>query len=52
VASTSEVTTKSDLYECDYYSSNFFDPGTQFQGNEKNTLCSTKKYKNQAGMKL
>jgi len=29
-----------------------FDPGTQFPENEKNTLCNTKKYKNQAGMKL
>ena len=28
----------------------FFDPGTQFPGNEKITLCNTKKYKNQAGM--
>jgi len=26
----------------------FFDPGTQFPGNEKITLCNTKKYKNQA----
>jgi len=30
----------------------FFDPGTQFPGNEKITLCNTKKYKNQAGMNL
>ena len=30
----------------------FFDPGTQFPRNEKNTLCNTKKYKNQAGMNL
>ena len=29
-----------------------FDPGTQFPGNEKNTLCNTIKYKNQAGMNL
>jgi len=29
-----------------------FDPGTQFPGNEKITLCNTKKYKNQAGMNL
>ena len=37
----------------------FFDPGTQFPGNEKNTLCNAKKvqkyamqkkYENQAGM--
>ena len=27
-------------------------PGTQFPGNEKNTLCNTEKYKNQAGMNL
>ena len=30
----------------------FFDPGTQFPGNEKITLCNTKKYTNQAGMNL
>jgi len=30
----------------------FFDPGTQFPGNEKITLCNTKKYKYQAGMNL
>ena len=30
----------------------FFDPGTQFPGNEKITLRNTKKYKNQAGMNL
>ena len=30
----------------------FFDPGTQFPGNEKNALCNTKKHKNQAGMNL
>ena len=30
----------------------FFDPGTQFPGNEKITLYNTKKYKNQAGMNL
>jgi len=30
----------------------FFDPDTQFLGNEKITLCNTKKYKNQAGMNL
>jgi len=29
-----------------------FDTGTQFPGNEKITLCNTKKYKNQAGMNL
>jgi len=29
-----------------------FYPGTQFPGNEKITLCNTKKYKNQAGMNL
>ena len=29
-----------------------FDPGTQLPRNEKNTLCNTKKYKNQAGMNL
>ena len=29
-----------------------FDPGTQFPGNEKNTLGNTKKYKNEAGMNL
>jgi len=29
-----------------------FDPGTQFPGNEKITLCNTEKYKNQAGMNL
>ena len=29
-----------------------FDPGTQFPGNEKITLCNSKKYKNQAGMNL
>ena len=29
-----------------------FDPGTQFQRNEKITLCNTKKYQNQAGMNL
>ena len=29
-----------------------FDPGAQLTGNEKNTLCNTKKYKNQAGMNL
>ena len=29
-----------------------FDPSTQFPGNEKNMLCNTKKYKNQAGMNL
>ena len=27
-------------------------PGTQFPRNEKNTLCNTNKYKNQAGMNL
>ena len=27
-----------------------FDPGSQFPGNEKITLCNTRKYKNQAGM--
>jgi len=38
----------------DYYynNNNFFDPGTQFPGNEKIMLCNTKKYKNQAGMNL
>jgi len=32
----------------------FFDPGTQFPGNEKNyaRLCNTEKYKNQAGMNV
>jgi len=30
----------------------FFDPDTQFAGNEKITLCNTKKYKYQAGMNL
>jgi len=30
----------------------FFDPGTQFPGNEKITLCNTENYKNQAGMNL
>jgi len=35
---------------CYYYL--FFYPGTQFLGNEKITLCNTKKYKNQAGMNL
>jgi len=30
----------------------FFDPGTQFSGNENITLRDTKKYKNQAGMNL
>ena len=29
-----------------------FDPGTQFPGNEKITLCNTEKYKNEAGMNL
>ena len=29
-----------------------FDPGTQFQGKEKNTLCNTNKYTKQAGMNL
>jgi len=28
----------------------FFDPSTQFTGNEKITLCNTKKYKHQAGI--
>ena len=35
-----------------YYCFYFFNPGTQFPGNEKITLCNTKKYKNQAGMNL
>ena len=30
----------------------FFDPGTQFPGKEKITLCNTEKYRNQAGMNL
>jgi len=30
----------------------FFDPGTQFPGNEKIMLCNKEKYKNQAGMNL
>jgi len=30
----------------------FFDPGTQFPGNGEITLCTTKKYKNQAEMNL
>ena len=30
----------------------FLDPGTQFPGNENITVCSTKRYKNQAGMNL
>jgi len=30
----------------------FFDPGTQFPGSEKITLCNTKKYKSQAAMNL
>ena len=30
----------------------FFDPGTQFPGNEKNYAMQYKKYKNQAGMNL
>ena len=30
----------------------FLTAGTQFPGNEKITLCNTKKYKNQAGMNL
>ena len=30
----------------------FSDPGTQFPGNEKITLCNTEKYKNQPGMNL
>ena len=32
------------LFIHDYYDY-FFDPGTQFPGNEKNTLCNTKMYK-------
>jgi len=28
----------------------YFDPGTHFPGNEKITLCNTKKYKNQANL--
>jgi len=30
----------------------FFDPGTQFPGNEKYYAVQYKKYKNQAGMNL
>jgi len=30
----------------------FFDPGTQFPGNEKIMLCNTNKYENQAGINL
>ena len=30
----------------------FLNPGTQFRGNEKNTLCNTEKYKKQAGINL
>jgi len=39
------------LYKSVYYYY-YFDPGTQFPGNEKITLCNAKKYKNQAGMNL
>jgi len=36
-----------------YYYFYFFDPGTQFQGNEKNyAMQYKKKYKNQAGISL
>ena len=40
------------LINMDYYYYYFFYPGIQFLGNEKITLCSAKKYKNQAGMNL
>jgi len=35
-----------------FYYYYYFDPCTQFPGNEKITLSNTKKYKNQAGMNL
>jgi len=49
ISSASEVTT---LWRYTNMLLLFFDPGTQFPGNEKITLCNTKKYKNQAGMNL